>query len=171
MKTADLIADGVVGAAAAFAATKAMKLPAQKTYDWMPDDAREAEDAARPELGAPYRVATARASARVLGVDPGQATLDRVGTAVNYLTGALWSPVYIGLRRAAGLRPLPAGLALGAIQSLVQDEVITPLIGASAPNPEYPPVSHVRGFVNHLAYGLVVAGFAEAAWGLLGRRP
>lgn len=171
MKPADAVQDGVVALVAGYVSTKAMKWPAAKSHGWMPEGARAAEDAARPPQGPPYRATAARASERVLGVELDDDRLDRLGLAVHYLTGAVWTPLYMGLRRRAGLSPLPAGLALGASQCLLQDLVVTPLIGASAPNPDYPLLTHLRGFVNHLAYGVVVAGVIEAAWCLLGRRP
>jgi hypothetical protein len=44
-------------------------------------------------------------------------------------------------------------------------------LGFSAPNRAYPMVTHVRGFVAHLAYGAAVAAVIEAGWCLRGRRP
>ena len=49
----------------------------------------------------------------------------------------------------------------GAAMSLVVDEGMTPLLGFSAPNREYPFVTHLRGFAAHLAFGLGVAATAE----------
>jgi hypothetical protein len=40
---------------------------------------------------------------------------------------------------------------------LLIDEGLKPLLGFSAPNRAYPLVTHLRGFVAHLVYGLGVA--------------
>ena len=45
--------------------------------------------------------------------------------------------------------------------SFIADELMTPAMGASAPNREYPLVTHVRGFFAHLAFGPGVAATAE----------
>lgn len=60
----------------------------------------------------------------------------------------------------------------GRDMSLVVDEGLTPLLGFSAPNRAYPLVTHPRGFVAHLVYGVAVAVTAETidAIGRHGRR-
>jgi uncharacterized membrane protein YagU involved in acid resistance len=65
---------------------------------------------------------------------------------------------------------LPAGIATGLTLFVIVDEGLNPIIGSSAPPQAYPVVSHVRGFVGHLAYGLALAATVEALWLLLGRR-
>ena len=54
----------------------------------------------------------------------------------------------------------------GAVMSLVVDEGMTPLLGFSAPNRAYPLVTHLWGSAAHLAFGLGVAGSAEAIYWL-----
>lgn len=55
--------------------------------------------------------------------------------------------------------------------SVIADELMTPALGFSAPYREYPLAAHARGFVGHLAFGLVVAATFETGWALLRRRP
>ncbi|MDP9445176.1 MAG: hypothetical protein M3P83_12820, partial [Actinomycetota bacterium] len=62
------------------------------------------------------------------------------------------------------LNPLTAGLATGAAMSLIADELMTPAFGFSAPNLDYPLVTHARGLAAHLTFGLAVAGVVEAGW-------
>ena len=50
--------------------------------------------------------------------------------------------------------------------SILVGEGLTPLLGFSAPNRAYPLVTHLRGFAAHLAFGLGVAGTAEAVYWL-----
>jgi hypothetical protein len=55
--------------------------------------------------------------------------------------------------------------------SVVADELITPAFGFSAPNLDYPLVTHARGFAAHLVFGLAVAVSFEAGWALTRRQP
>lgn len=65
---------------------------------------------------------------------------------------------------------LTAGLVTGASQSLILDETITPVIGASAPNRDYPLSTHLRGLAAHLAFGLAIAATTELLWKITGSR-
>jgi hypothetical protein len=56
-----------------------------------------------------------------------------------------------------------AGLVTGASLSLLINEGLTPLLGFSAPNRAYPLVTHLRGFVAHLVYGLGVPAWPKAS--------
>lgn len=60
-----------------------------------------------------------------------------------------------------GAEPAAAGLVTGAAMSLIADELMTPAMGASAPNRKYPLVTHLRGFAAHLAFRLGVAATAK----------
>ena len=55
--------------------------------------------------------------------------------------------------------------------SVIADELMTPAFGFSAPNLDDPLVTHVRGFVAHLAFGLAVAATVEGGWALLKSNP
>ena len=72
------------------------------------------------------------------------------------------------MRRSAGMETLGAGVATGLSMSIILDEVVTPAFGFSAPNKEYPTVTHLRGLLGHLVYGLTLAGTAEALYHLAG---
>lgn len=89
---------------------------------------------------------------------------------MHYLLPTSWAPTYALLRRATGLGPVSAGLASGAAMSAVVDEGLTPLLGFSAPNRDYP-ASRIRALVAHLACGLAIGAVTEATWCLLERRP
>lgn len=71
------------------------------------------------------------------------------------------------LRRRAPWQPLTARVATGAAMSLVVDETQTPRLGFSAPNRAYPLVTHVRGLVAHVAFGVTVATVVEESWRVL----
>lgn len=67
-----------------------------------------------------------------------------------------------------------AAFISGATMSLMIDEGLTPALGYSAPNRDYPVLTHVRGFAGHLVFGAVNAAVAEALYRLVdvrNRRP
>lgn len=167
MSLTQLAKDALVAVVAGYAGTKVLEQVAMKTYQWESEGDRKREDEARP--GPPFVLAADTLSKRLLGVELDEKQLAKAGMAFHYLAGVSWVPVYMGLRRA-GWRPTTAGLATGVSQSAILDEVITPAVGASAPNPDYPFVTHLRGVVAHTAYGLAVAGIVEAGWRLLEER-
>jgi len=73
------------------------------------------------------------------------------------------------------MKPLGAGMATGMSMSLILDEFLTPALGFSAPNEDYPAAAHVRGLLGHFVFGLSVAGTAEGLYRLVpgpaGRNP
>lgn len=166
MTAITLIKDAAAVAIAGWVGTKAMEPVSMKLYELEPADVREREDQARP--GPPFKLA-ARRMGELVGIDLDDNVEQTAGMAFHYGAGLSWVPVYMILRRRTGLGPIPAGLATGASMSLILDETITPLIGASAPNRDYPSVTHLRGAVAHLAYGLAVAATVETVWKLLRR--
>lgn len=91
--------------------------------------------------------------------------------AFHYGLAVSWAPVYALIRRTTLIGPVSAGLASGAAMSLIVDEGLTPMLGFSAPNRDYPLITHARGFAAHLAFGLAVAAVTEATWCLTRRRP
>ena len=130
-----------------------------KLYEWEPEEARQKEDEVRP--GPPFVIA-ARKTVDLLGLDLSEEQIQTLAMYVfHYGLGMGWAPMYSFLRRWTNLTPVSAGLLTGAAMSLVVDEGMTPLLGFSAPNREYPFVTHLRGFAAHLAFGLGVAATAE----------
>lgn len=168
MNVRSLITDLALSTAAGYTGTKAMEPVSMRLYKAESDAAREREDAARP--GPPYRVAAEKLSA-LAGLDLDEQQLQKLSMAFHYGLALQWTPLYPLLRRRARLDPVSAGLATGAAMSLLADELMTPAFGFSAPNLDYPLVTHLRGFVAHLAFGLAVAATVEAGWALLRQRP
>lgn len=163
-----LIKDAVVATAAGYAGTKAMEPVAMKLMELESPEDQQREQEVRP--GPPFVLAADNLARRVLGIELDDEAKQKVGMAFHYLAGLSWAPVYQLLRRRTGLGSVAAGLATGASMSLILDETITPAIGASAPNGDYPLSTHARGFVAHLAFGLAVAAVTEVGWKVLGRR-
>ena len=155
MEVKELLKDAALSAAGGFVGTKVMEPVAMKLYQIESEEARQQENNVRP--GPPFKVA-AKKTMDLLGVELSEKqmqALSKIG--FHYGLGASWVPVYLLLRRKVSMKPVSAGLAAGAAMSLIVDEGLTPALGFSAPNREYPPVTHLRGFAAHLAYGLGVA--------------
>ncbi len=160
MRWQTLITDIGVGLIAGYAGTKVMEPVSTKLYEWESEGDRQREDEVRP--GPPYEIA-ARKTTRLLRLSLSDQQVTRLGTTLfHYGLGMSWGPVYTLLRRRTVIHPVVGGLGTGAAMSLIVDETLTPLLGFSAPNRAYPLVTHVRGVVAHLAFGLGVAMSAEA---------
>jgi hypothetical protein len=158
----------VLAAVAGSVATKVMEPVSMKLYELEPSSARDKEDAVRP--GPPYRVA-AEKIAEALGLSLTDEQLERASLGLHFGLALSWAPLYPLLRRRTRWSPALAGLATGAAMSVIADELITPAFGFSAPNLDYPLVTHARGFAAHLVFGLAVAVTFEAAWAVTRRQP
>ena len=163
----DVLIDLAVGLAAGALATGATNLVQDALYRATPRRVQRQEERVRP---APSSHMAAEAMAEGLGYRLDEEARERAGVAVHYGLGAIWGTLY-GLLRRQGLGPVGAGLLTGASLSLVVDEGVAPALGFSAPNRDYPLLTHVRGFANHLAYGAAVALVAETAYRLTGTAP
>jgi len=168
MNIRTLLSDAALSLLAGYAGTKAMEPVSMKLYELESDAAREREDAARP--GPPYRLAAEKITG-LLGMDLDEDQMGKASMAMHYGLAVSWAPLYPLLRRHTGLGPVAAGLATGAAMSAIADELMTPAFGFSAPNRDYPLVTHARGFLAHLAFGLAVAATVETGWRVLRRRP
>lgn len=166
MRVSKVALDVGIGLLAGLVATKVTEYAQQGLWAATPESVKMREELVRP--GPPFRVA-AQKSADLAGMhlDPDQ--LDQLGMAFHYGSGVAWGAVYCLMRRAAGMQSLGAGVATGASMSIILDELVTPALGFSAPNREYPAATHVRGFLGHLVYGAAVAVAAESLYALVAR--
>ncbi len=164
MKVRELVSDVGSGLIGGYAGTKVMEPVSMKLYELESEEDRRKEDEARP--GPPYVIA-ARKTTEALGMELSDERLQKVATYVfHYGLGMSWGPPYAFLRRWTNMGPVSAGLLTGAAMSLLVDEGMTPLLGFSAPNRDYPLATHLRGFAAHLAFGLGVAGTVETIYWL-----
>jgi hypothetical protein len=168
VKLPSTLTDLALSAAAGYAGTKAMEPVSMKLYQMESEQDRAREDAARP--GPPFRVAAEKLT-KVFGLKLSEQQIDRLSMAFHYGLAIQWAPLYPLLRRRTKLGPLAAGLATGTAMSVIADELMTPAFGFSAPNLDYPLVTHARAYVAHLAFGLAVAATVESGWALLRMRP
>lgn len=163
-----LLADAAIGRTAGLLATR-MTGPIQNVLHRLtPEPVRRREEQVRP--GPPTHVA-AKKLARAMDGQANEQEVEQLGTAIHYGSGIPWGAVYPFLRRHSGMTPVGAALATGTTMSLVLDEALTPALGFSAPNRAYPTLTHVRGLLAHLAFGVVAAATAEVLYRLTGTTP
>lgn len=154
------VADAGIGMIGGYLGTQLMERVSMKLYELEPEADRNREEEVRP--GPPFLIA-ARKTSGALGLDLSEKQLEYLATyGFHYGLGMSWGAAYPFLRRMTGLGPAASGLLLGATMSLVVDEALTPLLGFSAPNRDYPLSTHLRGLAAHLAFGLGVAATTEA---------
>lgn len=157
--------DVVIGAGAGFFASKVMSPVTSKLYELESDEAKEQEGKA--SFGVAYEVA-AKKTAQAVGVELDDRQAAKVGMALHYGLGLGWAPVYMWLRRSRGLGPLSAGVVAGTSMYVVVDEVVNPVFRFTPGPTAYPLVTHVRGLLGHLVYGVALAVGVEAGWSLFG---
>jgi uncharacterized membrane protein YagU involved in acid resistance len=167
MTVEELIGDLAIASLAGVVGTKVMEPVSMALYEAEPQADREREDAVRP--GPPYKIA-AKKTLGAIGIDLEGDALEKAGMAFHYGLAISWAPMYALLRRSTRMNPIAAGLVAGAAMSLIVDEGMTPALGFSAPNRDYPATTHVRGFIAHLVFGLAIAAVTETAWAIAKRR-
>jgi uncharacterized membrane protein YagU involved in acid resistance len=166
--TQTLLADVAIGCVAGLVATKVYGHVQEALYRPMPRDVKRREEKVRP--GPPSQVAASR-MAESLGNPLDEHERELAGCTLHYGVGIGWGPVYGLLRRHGGMPPVAAGALTGASLWLILDEGVVPALGFSAPNRDYPALTHIRGLLNHLAYGTAVAITAEALFRLTDMGP
>ncbi len=159
MRIREVVSDVGSGMIGGYVGTEVMERVSMKLYELESEEDRKREEEVRP--GPPFEIA-ARKTTEALGMKLSEEQIQMLAMYVfHYGLGMGWGPPYAFLRRWTDLNPISAGLLTGAAMSLLVDEGMTPLLGFSAPNRDYPLATHLRGFAAHLAFGLGVAGTVE----------
>ena len=119
-----------------YVGTQVMEPVSMKLYELESEEDRRKEDGAR--AGPPYLIA-AKKTTEALGIELSDEQLQMLAMyGFHYGLGMSWGPVYALLRRWTDLNQVSTGLLTGAAMSLLEDEGMTPLLGFSAPNKDYP---------------------------------
>lgn len=168
MTLAQRLLDLGLAGLAGYVGTKVMEPVSMKLYQLEPQSVRTREDAARP--GAPFQVAAEKIS-QALGITLDETWLNRASMGLHYGLALSWAPLYPLLRRHTGWSPPVAALATGTAMSVAADELLTPAFRFSAPNLDYPLLTHLRGYAAHVVFALAVAATVEAGWAVTGQRP
>jgi hypothetical protein len=166
MRTRDVVSGAAAGVIGGYVGTKVMNPVTTKLYELAPEEDKQREKAVSP--GSPYKIGAQRA-ADALGLKPSNEQLDLVASLMPYTAGIGGGLLYVILRRRLRVNPLLAGLTAAMTLFGVVDEGLTPTLGLSAPNREYPLSTHLRGFLGHLAYGAAAAATAEVLMAVMRR--
>lgn len=163
-----LVADAAIGLAAGLVATNLTGPIQNLLYRLTPEPVKRQEERVRP--GSPTQVA-AKKVAGALGARLDDSQIETAATAIHYGSGAPWGIFYAFLRRQSGMTPAGAAFATGSSMSLILDEALTPAMGFSAPDRDYPTLTHLRGFAALLAFGAIAAATAEILYRLTRTTP
>lgn len=158
MRTKDVVSGAAAGVIGGYVGTKVMNPVTTKLQELAPEADKEREKAVSP--GSPYKIGAQKA-ADLVGVKLDEKQLETAASAMPYTVGIAGGLLYVALRRVARMNPVMAAIFSGMALFLVVDEGLTPTLGLSAPNNQYPFSTHLRGFFGHLAYGAAVAVTAE----------
>lgn len=162
MRARNVVSGAAAGVVGGYVGTRVMNPITVKLQEFAPEADREREKAVSP--GSPYKIGAQKA-ADLVGVKLDEKQLDQAASVMPYTVGIAGGLLYVFLRRVLRMSPLLAALLSGMVLFVVVDEGLTPTLGWSAPNLEYPLSTHLRGFLGHLAYGAGVAVTAEVLMG------
>ena len=165
MQTRDVVSGAAAGVIGGYVGTRVMNPVTTRLYEMAPEQDKQREKAVSP--GSPYKIG-AKKAADALGVKLSDQQIDLAASVMPYTLGIGGGLLYVLLRRVARLNPVVASATTAMTLFLVVDEGLTPTLGLSAPDLDYPFSTHLRGFLGHLAYGAGVAGTAEALMALGG---
>ncbi len=157
-----LLVDVAVGLFAGLFANWATDLAQGPLRRATPEGVRRREAQVSPGPSSSH--VAARRIAERLGRPLDEDRLRPVAKAVHHGLGMAWGPVYCLLRRHGGMRPLSAGLVAGAALSLVVDEGLTPALGLTAPNRDYPLATHLRRLLAHLVWSAAHGSRMRSLW-------
>ena len=159
MRTRNVVSGAAAGVIGGYVGTRVMNPVTTKLQELAPEADKEREKAVSP--GSPYKIGVQKA-ADLAGVKLDEKQVEQAASALPYTVGIGGGLLYVILRRGLRMNPLLAALVSAMALFVVVDEGLTPSLGLSAPNLEYPLSTHLRGFLGHLAYGAGVAVTAEA---------
>jgi uncharacterized membrane protein YagU involved in acid resistance len=165
MNRRNVVSGAAAGVIGGFVGTRVMNPVTAVLQDWAPEADKEREKAVSP--GSPYQIGV-RKAADLAGVKLDQQQVETAASAMPYTVGIAGGLLYVVLRRMLRMSPPLAAILSGMALFVIVDEGLTPTLGLSAPNLEYPLSTHMRGFLGHLAYGAGVAVTAELV--MAGRR-
>lgn len=166
MNTKTLTQDILIGLASGYAGTKTMSPVTTKLQEMESKQDQDQEKKVSP--GVSYELA-ARDLANRAGLRLDDKEISKVGTGFELGLGLTAGELYVLLRRTTGIGAIPAGILVGLLLFAGIDEGLTPLMGWSAPDSQYPMATHLRGFLGHLTLGLSVAATAEVLSWLMDR--
>jgi hypothetical protein len=126
---------------------------------------RQSEESKRREKEVQPEPATTVLVKKIAGDAAGKLDDEHVrkmGGAFHYGMG-IGGAYLAGIFLARGWRAIPAGMAAGTLIWLLFDEGLNYALGLAAPASEFPPETHLRGLVGHMAYGAALGGLLSVS--------
>jgi hypothetical protein len=156
----------LVGTGAAYAATKVMDKVTIVFQERQSESSKRREKEVQEQ---PAYTKAAEKLAQMWGgrLEPEEA--ERLGQQLHMVLGLSGGPI-AGLLAARGMNPVRAGILTGLGMWLLVDEGANAIMGFTPPAPAYPPETHLRGLVGHLAYGGVLGTLLGLGTVLYARR-
>ena len=154
----NLVSGAAAGAIGGYVGTKLMTPVTAKLQELAPEADKEREKQVSP--GSPYKIGAEKA-ADLVGLQLDEKQIEQAATVMPYTVGIAGGLLYVLLRRLLRMSPILSAIVSGMALFVVVDEGLTPALGLSASNMEYPLSTHLRGFLGHLAYGAGVAVTTE----------
>ncbi len=115
-------------------------------------EARRREEEARVEGKDTAHVAAAK-MAGMIGLKLAPAQPHPAGIAVHYALGVVPGALYSALRHRVRGLDAGRGLMYGLGLTIVNDEILAPVLGLASGPTQYPWQAHARGLVGHLVLG------------------
>jgi hypothetical protein len=154
----------IVGAAVGYAANRCMDVATSWFYEQQSDESKAREEEVFPGGAI---LAGGRDMARMLGIDADEQRIEQLGIGAHrglaMAYGALGG-VLVGF----GMRPMRAGLLIGALAFVLVDEALNAVQLEPSPT-DFPIEAHLRGVVGHVTYGAVLGAGLTVARPLLRR--
>jgi hypothetical protein len=146
------------GALAGALATIAMEPVTEFLYEHEDDQHKKREEELRRQYD-PLATLAARLI-ELVGAEPTEERKHRLATVLHWAYGMGWGILYARVRRRMPILRKGLGVPFGVLFALIGDEVMTQVLGLTAPPKAWPVDAHVRGVVGHVAY----AAAAESAF-------
>jgi hypothetical protein len=147
-----LIADLIRGAIAGALGTWVMDLVTTGVVEQQPKSVAAREARARPNGKSSVANLVDRL-ATWTGVDIPEEHRPLVEQAVHFGLGVVPGAIYATMRRAP-MAGATRGVALGLLLWALNDEYLNTKLGLAGPFDAYPPETHLRGLVGHVALGI-----------------
>jgi hypothetical protein len=147
--------DLALGAVAGYGASRVMDRVTTAFQERQSESSRRREREVQEEMATTVLV---KKLAQSLGRKIDEHEAERLGGWVHYGMGVS-TGVSAALMVHRGMPAFRAGVASALTTWLLVDEVANPVLGLTPAATDYPVVTHVRGFVGHLALGLTIGSF------------
>jgi hypothetical protein len=154
----------VVGAAVGYGANRLMDVATSWFYEQQSDASKAREEEVFPGGAI---IAGGRDIANMLGIEADDQKIEQLGMRAHRGIAMAYGAIG-GLLVGFGMRPMRAGLLVGALAFVLVDEALNAVQLEPSPT-DFPIEAHMRGVVGHATYGAVLGAGLTLARPLLRR--